>query len=42
MKIEDKYMKRLLRTIEDRSKDAIKISKYLCFLNPDVIPDEIL
>ena len=42
MKIEDRYMKRLLRTIEDKSKGAIKILKYLYFLNPDEIPDEIL
>jgi hypothetical protein len=42
MKIEDEYMKQLLNRIEKRSKDAIKILKYLCFLNSDDIPDELM
>jgi hypothetical protein len=40
--IKDDYVKQLLTRIESKSKDAIKILKYLCFLNPDEIPDELM
>jgi tetratricopeptide (TPR) repeat protein len=42
MNIKDEYMTQLLTRIESKSKDAIKILKYLCFLNPDEIPDELM
>jgi tetratricopeptide (TPR) repeat protein len=42
MNIKDEYMKQLLTRIEKNSKDAFKILKYLCFLNPDEIPDVLM
>jgi uncharacterized protein YpiB (UPF0302 family) len=42
MNIKDEFMKQMLTRIENKSKDAIEILKYLCLLNPDEIHDVLM
>ena len=38
----DNYLQQLIKKVENKSKDAIELLKYLCLLDPDYIPKVIL